>query len=208
MEMDIDPADPAPPTASPEASNAPIAERPLGPDGKPISKSAHKKLLKLQRLAETREQWKADKKQKLKERKQRNREEREAAAAAAAAASTGTGTNKRKKDDDGEEEDGTQDNEEEQQQEGEDGQPAGKKLKQKQPTAAGAVPPTATAGVKRVVEDITLILDCGFDGKMHDKAPSPLPPFPSSPLPSFSNPPPRYRTANKSHRRLCPCPHS
>ncbi|KAH8151739.1 uncharacterized protein LAJ45_04361 [Morchella importuna] len=175
-QMDIDPADPtpAPAPATAETSDTPIAgppttttaERPLGPDGKPISKSAHKKLLKLQRLAETREQWKADKKRKLKEKKQRDREEREAAAAAS------TGTNKRKKDDGEDEEDGTQDDEEEQ--EGEDGQPAGKKLKQKQPAAgagagAGAALPTATAGVKRVVEDITLILDCGFDDKMHDK---------------------------------------
>lgn len=132
---------------------AAVAVGVTGDGPKPISKNQMKKLARLQHYADTREQWKIEKRDKKKAAKERKRQ----------AQSDGDGSTGLKRKADGEENEagdgvGSADGSVE----GSVEEPAGRKKQKTQP--------------KRVLEPITLIMDCGFDEKMNDKVrQSPLP---------------------------------
>lgn len=118
-------------------------------ESKPISKNQQKKLAKLKHYAETREQWRNEKRDKKRAAKERKRQ----------AQNDSSGGLKRKAD--------VEENEEGDGVDSVDGSVEGsveEPTKKKQKTQP-----------KRVLEPITFIMDCGFDEKMNDKVrPCPL----------------------------------
>ena len=120
-----------------------------GPAVPPLSKNKLKKLARQKRFEETRAEWKAGKREKAKARKLRKREERDATAAAAALA----GEKRKSLGGDG---GGAEDID-------------GAKRRRTE----------AAQPVAKVVEDIALIVDCGFDELMTDKVLANPPPPPA-----------------------------
>lgn len=112
----------------------------------PISKNQRKKLARLQHYADTREQWKTEKRDKKKAAKERKRQ---------AQSDRGASTGLKRKADGEENEAGDGVGSADSSVEGSVEEPAERKKQKTQP--------------KRVLEPITLIMDCGFDEKMNDK---------------------------------------
>lgn len=150
-DMDLDTEVPAFASVGKEEAAVGIA----GDGPKPISKNQKKKLAKLQHYAETREQWRNEKRDKKKAAKERKRQ-------AQSGGGGGDSTGLKRKADGEENEAGDGVGSADGSVQGGIEELARKKKQKTQP--------------KRVLEPITLIMDCGFDEKMNDKVRrSPLP---------------------------------
>ncbi|KAL0637845.1 tRNA (guanine(9)-N(1))-methyltransferase [Maublancomyces gigas] len=128
------------------AAAAAVAVGVAGDGPKPISKNQRKKLARLQHYADTREQWKTEKRDKKKAAKERKRQ---------AQKDGGASTGLKRKADGEENEAGDGVGSADSSVEGSVEEPSERKKQKTQP--------------KRVLEPITLIMDCGFDEKMNDK---------------------------------------